>query len=281
MRKFLIMAIVTLWPIVGMAQSWEPDLEDNLEVTLTGTVEMDVEIDFGTDDWRGVQMAFGVDEDELEIVGITLGAASNALNGGTGPAFFGGNTIADCASTGLRYRQLGMVADLINAEITGSGVWFVLEIAAGPGATASSTYDVELKTNGAENCTPLTAGTGFIDTVADEDTAGPFDPTAGDFVGDVEIVDVEFIRGDTVDDGAVNIADPVSALGVLFSTGTFLCDDAADSNDDGDVNIADPIYILQYLFAMGTAPPTPFGTTECQDDGTTTDSLDCDSYNGC
>ena len=70
----------------------------------------------------------------------------------------------------------------------------------------------------------------------------------------------EFIRGDSNDDGLLNVSDAVFTLSFLF-IGDELpeCVAAADSNDDGTVNITDVIRALNYLFMGGAgAPPPPF-----------------------
>lgn len=72
-------------------------------------------------------------------------------------------------------------------------------------------------------------------------------------------VQERFIRGDANRDGAVEIADPITTLGVLFQ-GVVAdpCPDAADANDDGVTDIADVIWTLAYLFSGGPAPAAPF-----------------------
>ncbi len=97
--------------------------------------------------------------------------------------------------------------------------------------------------------------------------------------GEVEMnlcVNERFVRGDTNNDGALDIADAITLLTYLFSTGKITCEDAADVNDDGMIDIADPIKMLAYLFAKDRLPP---GTTpgEIQDDPTR-DNLGCDDY---
>ncbi len=70
--------------------------------------------------------------------------------------------------------------------------------------------------------------------------------------------DRPFRRGDTNQDGTMNLADGVYILQNLFVNGpAILCPDAADSNDDETVNLADAVYILQHLFADGPAVPAP------------------------
>lgn len=81
-----------------------------------------------------------------------------------------------------------------------------------------------------------------------------------------------FIRGDCNTDGAINIADAILGLGILFSgAGPANCDDACDVNDDGNLDIGDPITLLANLFNSGPNPPPP---NNCGDDPTV-DSLDC------
>jgi CD109 antigen len=72
----------------------------------------------------------------------------------------------------------------------------------------------------------------------------------------------KFRRGDSNNDGTVNLSDAVTALNYLFlgvwNHPQSFCEDAADTNDDGTLNITDPIYILNFLFLGGRAPPEPY-----------------------
>ena len=85
-----------------------------------------------------------------------------------------------------------------------------------------------------------------------------------------------FLRGDSNDDGSVDVSDAVAVLGYLFQGGNApYCADAADANDDGSVDIGDPIVILRSLF-QGSArirPPYPRAGYD-----RTPDELDCDIY---
>ncbi len=68
-----------------------------------------------------------------------------------------------------------------------------------------------------------------------------------------------FVRGNVNEDGAIDIADPISILNHLFAgqTTTAACADALDVNDDGAVDIADPIWLLSFLFVNGPPPRPP------------------------
>ena len=85
-----------------------------------------------------------------------------------------------------------------------------------------------------------------------------------------------FLRGDSNDDGSVDVSDAVAVLGYLFQGGNApYCADAADANDDGSVDIGDSIVILRSLF-QGSArirPPYPRAGYD-----RTPDELDCDIY---
>ncbi|MCA8960358.1 MAG: VCBS repeat-containing protein [Planctomycetes bacterium] len=86
-----------------------------------------------------------------------------------------------------------------------------------------------------------------------------------------------FIRGDTNADLAVDIADVVALLNVLFVPGTspLECDQAGDANDDDHLDIADAIAILDRLFVPGSAPlPAPY--PDCGSDPTL-GSVACDA----
>jgi hypothetical protein len=89
-----------------------------------------------------------------------------------------------------------------------------------------------------------------------------------------------FRRGDSNDDGIVDIADPVNTLNVLFrQRGSLECNDAADANDDGFIDISDPVFTLLFLFTDRVDMPPP-GVEACGTDPNV-DGLECASVTGC
>lgn len=79
---------------------------------------------------------------------------------------------------------------------------------------------------------------------------------------------VDFRRGDTNGSGTVDIADPISLLGCLFSGSACpTCEDAADSNDDAKLDLSDAVFSLTWLFLGGRSLPAP-GPDECGNDPT-------------
>lgn len=84
-------------------------------------------------------------------------------------------------------------------------------------------------------------------------------------------------RGDCNNDGTINIADAITALGILFPAGPPPvpdCAEACNANDDDMFNIADAIALLGSLF--GSPPiPLPAPGSTCGFDPTPT--LPCDS----
>jgi hypothetical protein len=90
----------------------------------------------------------------------------------------------------------------------------------------------------------------------------------------------EFIRGDSNDDGKVDIVDAIKDLDFLFGGGDPPpCMDASDANDDGEVDITDAIAKLLWLFGGGPPPKPPF--PRCFIDPTPYDGLDCQEYTNC
>jgi hypothetical protein len=93
---------------------------------------------------------------------------------------------------------------------------------------------------------------------------------------------VEFVRGDCNTDGALNLADAVTVLTVLFPPPmppTMGCEDACDGNDDGAIDIADAIALLSWMFGFPAIPlPAP---TSCGPDPTTAEPLECSIYPNC
>jgi hypothetical protein len=68
-----------------------------------------------------------------------------------------------------------------------------------------------------------------------------------------------FIRGDSNDDGRVDIADARFTLNRLFLGGPPPpCSDAADANDDGAINVSDASATLSALFVGDFSIPAPF-----------------------
>ncbi|MBN1421687.1 MAG: hypothetical protein JXP34_23135 [Planctomycetes bacterium] len=100
------------------------------------------------------------------------------------------------------------------------------------------------------------------------------------FIQRLIIIDTDFIRGDSNDDGQLDLADAIYSLGCLFDplSPCPKCLDTIDANDDGLLNLADPIYFLSYYFVSGPAPKPPF--PRCGADPTADDLGSC-SYSHC
>jgi len=125
---------------------------------------------------------------------------------------------------------------------------------------------------------PLEPGTRYCWQViaVDEcgETAGPFWSFRTDGAGDVF-----FRRGDTLDDGILNVTDAIAVLNWLFLGGEPpSCRSSADVDDSGIVDLTDPIALLRYLFLGGTEPFPPF--QECGPDPTP-DELGCEASSTC
>jgi len=90
----------------------------------------------------------------------------------------------------------------------------------------------------------------------------------------------DFIRGEVVNDGSLNLLDVTQLLLFMFDSSQepSTCLDSMDVNDDGMSNIADAISLLEYLFQGGSNPPTPSGSCGSDD---TIDNLTCQEFDGC
>lgn len=129
--------------------------------------------------------------------------------------------------------------------------------------------------------------------------AKPRYPAAGDFDGDgdLDLASVQwgagevaifenggcgeilFRRGDSNDDGELNITDAIHLLSFLFIGGDAPpCRKASDANDDGALNLTDGVYSLTFAFLGGPPPPSPFEA--CGED-TTPDDLTCLRSDAC
>lgn len=85
----------------------------------------------------------------------------------------------------------------------------------------------------------------------------PFDDAVGtERLGDGT---TRFVRGDSNDDGALDLSDVLFTLNYLFlGTDTPSCLAAADSNDDGLIDLSDGIFFLGFLFQGSETLPLPF-----------------------
>lgn len=105
------------------------------------------------------------------------------------------------------------------------------------------------------------------------DPGGDTTPDLIGCTGEVEIVAMDFIRGDANRDGGVNVGDIVFILQFLGANGPrILCLDAADINDDGAVNMADVSLIG--IIPPFNWPPWPGFDCTCGPD-LTPDRLGC------
>ena len=82
-----------------------------------------------------------------------------------------------------------------------------------------------------------------------------------------------FLRGDSNQDGRVDLSDAKHTLSHLFlGSDPPHCPDAADANDDGKVDVSDPIATLDWLFLGGSVLPPP---SAAQGFDPTVDGLAC------
>ncbi len=92
------------------------------------------------------------------------------------------------------------------------------------------------------------------------------EPILGSCEFDIYAGTPDFLRGDSNNDGKVDLSDSILTLGCKFlGNACPPCRDASDSNDDGKDDISDPIYTLSFLFLGGPAPPDP-GPRRCGPD---------------
>jgi hypothetical protein len=88
-----------------------------------------------------------------------------------------------------------------------------------------------------------------------------------------------FLRGDALQDGALDLSDAIAILLALFGgQGGGSCPRALDADDDGSLAIADAINLLLHLFQGGMELPAP--SLDCGWDPTV-DALTCSSHAAC
>ena len=67
-----------------------------------------------------------------------------------------------------------------------------------------------------------------------------------------------FVRGDSNEDGGVDISDAVYILGWLFLGRELGCPAAMNANGDEAVDLSDPVWLLNHLFLGGLPPVAPY-----------------------
>ena len=82
----------------------------------------------------------------------------------------------------------------------------------------------------------------------------------------------QFVRGDPLLDGTIDITDGIETLNYLFLDGKLKCLDAADTDDNGKLEITDAILLLNSLFIGGRDPAPPYPNRGVDP---TEDALDC------
>jgi hypothetical protein len=77
-------------------------------------------------------------------------------------------------------------------------------------------------------------------------------------LGSKQVVGTPFHRGDTDNNGQLQLTDAVRILGFLFLGGVApTCLDAADTDGNNNLQLTDAVRILGFLFLGGVPPVTP------------------------
>jgi hypothetical protein len=131
------------------------------------------------------------------------------------------------------------------------GTWSITSV---PGSAENSFFPAEIDPS------MLVPGTNVVAVEVHQS-----DADSSDLSFDMEIVargsalsPTAFVRGDSNEDGVVDLSDGVRILLVLFAGHATACEDAEDSNDSGTLEITDAIRLLQFLFQGAAALPAPF-----------------------
>lgn len=214
----------------------------------------------------GYSMGLGHSAQFATLDSIDQGAAVAALNGGSGAAFFQTNVTPAGGDGGT----IGCVIDFMAAEVIPAGD--MNEVALYNYSISGSTpgqTTIDLQFTDLLGIPPVTTVLAVgPETVFPETVDGTI------FVDGIPPPFL-FIRGDTNNDGVVDVSDAIFLANWLFATGPMgTCDASGDVDDSGALEgLIDTIYLLTFLFNSGppVAPPYP----GCG--GDPTDDLECDS----
>lgn len=212
----------------------------------------------GTNETQGFSMGITFDETVLDVTGIAPAPALQALNGGSGPDFFGDNLFANGWTVGVVYAFVGGQSIIFDTPTDAIIADYTVDAGVADGST--TTID----------CSELLGSPPVANVVVVGGASLPATCESGTITVDCPDFAV-FLRGDCNTDGGVDIADGIWILNELFLSGAATsCVAACDANFDGVVDTSDATFIFNYRFLDGDAPAAPFPS--CGGDGV---SLDC------
>lgn len=197
-------------------------------------------------------------------------ATDSGANNGTLQSLTGIDSGVGLDASGLSSAYTGSGRSVDHLAPDGNGAGPIFANAGGEGQVTGVYYDAAQ--GGAGNHRVITSSTtiegyaGDNSALLDAYLAALSPPPTGG---------TAYVRGDCNADGATDIGDAITGLGVLFSGASVTCTDACDTNSDGGFDIADAISLLSFLFSAGPPPSDPF--PNCG--GTVV--IGCDSFAAC
>ena len=196
---------------------------------------------------------------ELSLVGTPVLGPALVTPGGIDPAFDLISLSSDMS--GNPGFTAAVVVDFLVMTLLPTGTvhqvidaQYMIGATAVPGTTYPLTFvNDQMVTGGQPVATVVTI-------VGDEATAANGNLTITN--GSVTIPPpIEFIRGDTSQDGALGLTDVILILQLLAPTGMppMTCFDSYDADGDGQmVMIMDAMFLLQFLYNAGSPPAAPY-----------------------
>ncbi|MEM7262398.1 MAG: hypothetical protein AAF488_10450 [Planctomycetota bacterium] len=198
-------------------------------------------------DTQGFSMGLANDGALLNPTGLTQLGELAALNGGSGPDFFGENLLGSGWTVGVVYAFVG--GSFIQFDVAKDVIEANYDIIGAPadGDVTDLTWSNDLGS-------PPVANVIVVDGQSED---ASLENGSINFV-EITIPSVTFLRGDANDDSIVNIADGVFVIGTLFYGYTATCAAALDANADGLADLSDAMFIIDWRFLDGPAPSFPF-----------------------
>ncbi len=214
------------------------------EVAPGGDIDISVFVDSSSGgDIQGWSWGICSDPAALTLNDAVVGSEASALNGGDGPDFNEMATFADGYT-------VGVVICFTGCEVLDPGI---AELSRGsytnnmPDGSSTTLNSCDTLGN-PQVATVVVVGGASIPPVSNAGTVTSYVPPIA-----------SHIRGDSNNDGKVNIADGIHILTSLFQGGpAAACESAMDVTDDGSLDPADAIFVFNYRFLDGPAPSAPF-----------------------
>ena len=230
------------------------------ELVLPGTAAEDLS------QVQGYSFAVGHDASLMQINSISTVITSDT---GLAPDFVQDDIYTDGVTSGVVFSFPGLWTLAFDNSLSLASIEYQLASGALTGASGSTSTSISFVG---------TLGSPVVENVVVVDGASISSSQVNANADLVPFTGSRFIRGDSTQDGTLDLADGIGVLSYLFAGGSATCMKALDLDGSNHVSISDGVQVLCAIFCAGSPPPSaPF--PDCGVDLVST--LTCNSFGVC